>query len=223
MIFNSFPKTFKLHLMKNENILILLAFIFATSSIFGQSRKELKKSTQEFRAEYKADFLEENRSPFYDHKENLQYLRFFKPKKKFRVKATFTRTPDEVPFEMATYSGMIKPYIKYGMLSFELKGKKQRMAVYQSLRLREIEEFKDYLFIPFKDFTNGEKTYGGGRYIDLKTGDIQNNELILDFNQCYNPWCAFSDGYNCPVPPLENHLQVAIKAGEKNFAKAVKH
>lgn len=206
-----------------KKIIVLAILTFATSFIFAQSRKALKKATNAFRAEYKADFLKENRSPFYEHKENLAYLRFYKPKKKYRVKATFTRTPDAISFEMATYSGMVKPYIKYGILTFEIKGKKHDISVYQSLRLREMDEYKDYLFVPFKDFTNGEKTYGGGRYIDLKMGDIQNNEVILDFNQCYNPWCAFSDGYNCPVPPLENHLQLAIKAGEKKFAKAVKH
>ena len=85
--------------------------------------------------------------------------------------------------------------------------------------LQKMEQYKDYLFIPFMDHTNGETTYGGGRYFDVMIGDIMDDKLVLDFNICYNPYCAFSDGYNCPVPPKENHLEVAIKAGEKMFNK----
>lgn len=188
-----------------------------------KSCKVFKKETKEFREAYKADFLEEERSPFYKHPENLDHIRFYKPKRKYQTQATFKRTSDAKPFDMATYSGKIKPYIKYGTLTFKIKGKEQTLAVYQSIRLREMEEYKDYLFIPFKDITNDEQTYGGGRYIDLKMSDIQNNEVVLDFNKCYNPWCAFSDGYNCPVPPFENHLGIPIKAGEKQYGKKVVH
>ena len=74
---------------------------------------------------------------------------------------------------------------------------------------------KDHLFVPFKDWTNGEESYGGGRYIDLKTGDITDGKITIDFNKCYNPWCAYSDGYNCPIPPVENHFELKIEAGEK--------
>jgi uncharacterized protein (DUF1684 family) len=79
-------------------------------------------------------------------------------------------------------------------------------------------QYKDYLYLPFKDFTNGESTYGGGRYLDFKMSDIQENQtIIIDFNKAYNPYCAYSDGYSCPIPPSENHLQVFIEAGEKNI------
>jgi uncharacterized protein (DUF1684 family) len=58
--------------------------------------------------------------------------------------------------------------------------------------------------------------------MDFKTGDINDNILILDFNKCYNPWCAYSDGFNCPVPPRENHLKMEVTAGEKGYLKKVK-
>jgi uncharacterized protein (DUF1684 family) len=79
------------------------------------------------------------------------------------------------------------------------------------------------LFLPFQDETNGDDTYGGGRYMDLKITDIRDNRITLDFNKCYNPWCAYSDGYNCPVPPKSNHLPIEVKAGEKMFKGAYKH
>jgi uncharacterized protein (DUF1684 family) len=80
-------------------------------------------------------------------------------------------------------------------------------------------KYKNYLFVPFKDMTNGKETYGGGRYLDLETTDIQNDSVILDFNKAYNPYCAYSNGYSCPIPPKENHLAVSIEAGEKTFGK----
>ena len=80
-------------------------------------------------------------------------------------------------------------------------------------------QYRDYLFIPFKDLTNEDATYGGGRYIDAKTTDITSGEMILDFNKSYNPYCAFSDAYSCPIPPDENHLNIKIEAGEQEFAK----
>ncbi len=81
--------------------------------------------------------------------------------------------------------------------------------------------YKDHLFLPFTDLTSGEESYGGGRYIDLETTGIINNRLVIDFNKAYNPYCTYSDGYNCPIPPRENDLPVAIRAGEKAFAKPV--
>ena len=88
-------------------------------------------------------------------------------------------------------------------------------------------EYQDYLFLPFKDLSNGNQTYGGGRYLDFRQGDIHEKAgeswLILDFNKCYNPYCAFSDGYNCPVPPQENHLPMAVDAGERQFKGEKKH
>ena len=72
-------------------------------------------------------------------------------------------------------------------------------------------EYKDYLFIPFTDATNGAETYEGGRYIDLTIPAT--DKITLDFNKAYHPYCAYTDGYNCPIPPQENHVPVRIEAG----------
>jgi len=125
---------------------------------------------------------------------------------------------EQKPFEMATYSGVTKPYIKYGELLFEIPGKgTQRINVYQSLKALKLPQYKDHLFIPFKDLTSGESTYDGGRYIDIKLSDIKKGIVYLDFNKAYNPWCAYSEGYSCPIPPAENTLNIAIEAGELTF------
>ncbi len=201
-----------------KNIFILF-FLISCCSLNAQSKKSVKKSTKEFRTHYKADFLKSERSPFYNKEAELKNLRFFRPKKKYQVECTFHRTPDEKPFDMATYSGKLKQFIKFGVLTFKLDGKQYHLAVYQNMKYKKISP--ESLFLPFKDLTSNKKTYGGGRYIDLKMTDIIGNKVILDFNKAYNPWCAFSGGYNCPVPPKENHLPVAIKAGEKK-PKAMK-
>jgi len=80
-----------------------------------------------------------------------------------------------------------------------------------------IPAYADHLFLPFKDATNGEESYGGGRYIDLKASSIKDDKMAVDFNKTYNPWCAYSDGYNCPIPPIANHLDASLMAGEAKY------
>jgi len=194
--------------------------VFLIFWISAAQAQSFKKDVKAYRENYKADFLKEEHSPFYGKEADLKYLKFYKPKKKYKVECSFERTPKEESFDMATYSGKTKKFVKYGVLSFKLNGQDLKLAVYQNLMLQKMEQYKEYLFIPFKDLTNSETTYGGGRYFDIMISDIKDDKLTLDFNKCYNPYCAFSDGYNCPVPPKENHLEVAIKAGEKAYAKS---
>ena len=73
----------------------------------------------------------------------------------------------------------------------------------------------EHIFIPFADSTSGEDTYGAGRYLEL--GEIKNDRVVIDFNYAYNPYCAYSIDFSCPLPPAENYLAVAIEAGEKNY------
>lgn len=176
-------------------------------------------SIHRWRQHYKEEFLADAHSPL--KAADTGFLRFFEPDAAYNVVAVFTATPSAKSFDMATHSGKTKKYRQYGTLRFEISGKPYTLAVYQGLDLIKNPELKDYLFIPFNDLTNYEETYGGGRYIDLRTGDIVKGQVQLDFNKCYNPYCAFAGGYSCPIPPDENKLQVAIRAGEKNFGREV--
>ena len=181
------------------------------------AQSDYKKSITEHREKYKADFLKEERSPL--KAEDLSYLDFYEATEKYRVSCQFKATKGGEPFEIPTSSGKTKTYAKFGQLTFKIEGKKHRLAVYRSLAHRNHPIYKDYLFVPFKDATSGNKTYGGGRYLDLRMGEFGEDELVLDFNKAYNPYCAFSTGYSCPIPPEENHLSIKIEAGEKNFLK----
>ena len=178
------------------------------------------KSIKTHRKTYKKDFLSNEHSPLL--KQDLKSLNFYPPKARYRVTADFTRTPDAEEFAMATVSGVNQAYIKYGTADFTLEGKKLQLAIYKNLRLARMPMYKDHLFMPFKDLTNGDETYGGGRYLDLKISEIKNGKIVLDFNKVYNPYCAYSDGYSCPVPPRENHLDFAVRAGETRFTGVYK-
>ena len=166
---------------------------------------------KEFRSKDESPLKEEDFAEF-------KGLNYFPENKKFVVKARFTRTSDEKYFQMPTSSGKSKKFVKYGVLSFKINGKVQTLSIYQADTevLKKYPEYADLLFVPFKDLTNGSETYGGGRYIDIKTPT--SDELTLNFNLAYNPNCAYgSDRYNCPIPPKENFLQTKIEAGEKIY------
>ena len=103
--------------------------------------------------------------------------------------------------------------MRYGYFEFQVGSKDCRLQVY---RLEDSAARGASLFVPFRDSTSGQETYGAGRYIDLK----ENTSGIydLDFNRAYNPSCAYNSTYSCPVPPAENTLKVAIRAGEKKYS-----
>ncbi|MFT2009929.1 DUF1684 domain-containing protein [Pontibacter sp. 13R65] len=138
---------------------------------------------------------------------------FFPVNLSYRVQAKFIRTENEAVFRMKTSTDRLPEYVKYGEAVFELEGKSYKLSIYQNIALHKTEQYKNHLFLPFTDLTNGHQTYGGGRYLDLSipAGDI----ILIDFNKAYNPYCAYSPRYSCPVPPRENHLNTPIVAGIK--------
>lgn len=146
-------------------------------------------------------------------REKFTGLTFFPTNYQACVLARFVRDSSRAPFPMPTSTARRPLYQKYGELHFTLGGQALRLLVYQSLDLKQKPGFQDYLFIPFTDQTNGHTSYGGGRYLDMRLGQIRGGYAVLDFNQAYNPFCAYSPVYSCPVPPIENRLPVAIQAG----------
>jgi uncharacterized protein (DUF1684 family) len=152
-------------------------------------------------------------------KDDRKYISFYPVNKQYRVVAAFKRIKDVIGFDMITSSGQKQKYFQFGLLTFKLKDTVAHLYIYQSERLMRQEKYKDYLFVPFGDATSGFTSYGGGRYLDFIIGDIQNNKLAIDFNKAYNPYCAYTSGYNCPIPPKENLLPIAVNAGEKNYGK----
>ncbi len=198
-----------------QTILILLAM--APLSLLAQSHKE---DVAKFRQHYKEEFLTDKNAPL--KAADTGYLRFYKPDENYKTTAMVILNTPAKSFKIQTHTGKEKEYKEYAVLVFKLKGKLTRLHAYQSTSWEKSEQYKDMLFIPFTDATNNKETFGGGRYIDLDIKDIKEGKIELDFNKCYNPYCAFAEGYSCPIPPRENSLDVAIKAGEKLFGKEIK-
>jgi len=174
---------------------------------------------QEFQDELNVEYRTPKTSPL-DSLTALHFTGhdFFPVDLSYRVTAILTVTGATPFFKMKTSSQKFADYRVYGMLAFSLKGKLFEVPVYQSQRLLGVEKYKDYLFFPFTDLTNGTLTYTAGRYISLSIPK-DGNTLTIDFNQAYNPFCAYADGYSCPIVPAENHMDVEVLAGVKYQAK----
>ncbi|HZV71996.1 MAG TPA: DUF1684 domain-containing protein [Saprospiraceae bacterium] len=176
------------------------------------------KEISEYRQEYKSEFLKDPRSPLKEA--DFDKLDFYPASEKARLTASFKATENAEPFDMPTYSGLTRKYRKWGEATFTWGNQNATLALFENLSLLSNPDFEDYLFLPFKDETNGVTTYGGGRYLNMSKADTEDGTIIIDFNKCYNPYCAYSDGFNCPIPPRENNLPFMVQAGEKNFKGA---
>lgn len=205
-----------------EIILIMKLFLSLLISVFcftscAQKKQAIKGET-DFQRELNAFYKDASKSPLKEaDRKDFVGLDFFKFDSTYIVTATFERFPDEKPFEMKTSTSRRPIYVKYGEVSFELKKKKYKLNIYQNTGLIDTEEYKDYLFLPFLDETNGLESYGGGRYMDARFP--KGNTMIIDFNQAYNPYCAYNDKFSCPIVPRENYLKTRIEAGVKTFGK----
>ncbi len=138
-------------------------------------------------------------------------LPYFEVSTIYRVLATFTPSNNKTVLQVPHTLNQTYDYTEAGTLSFQIDGKNMQLMSY--LRLGETGDSVD-LFIPFTDLTSGNTTYGGGRYLDITTS-LKSGKIWVDFNLAYNPYCAYNEEYSCPIPPKQNHLPVAINAGEK--------
>jgi len=130
----------------------------------------------------------------------------FDPAYKFTLEPTRRDTLE--PIEILTSSGISAWYLLWGHATVLFETGPWSLELY----VKEPDENPSSVFVPFKDLTNGSETYGGGRYLDAP---LENGTLTLDFNLAYSPFCAFGDGWTCPLPPRANWLSVKIRAGEK--------
>lgn len=151
-----------------------------------------------------ADVVDFHELDFFDFNPNCAITAKFKKIKKGEI------------IGFATSTSRIAKYREYGTLTFKHNGKKCKLTVYEPAVPNPA--YPGHLFLPFKDLSNGDSTYGGGRYLDLNKKDMS-KKVVLDFNYCYNPYCAYSDNYSCPVPPDCNYLNVEILAGVKAYGK----
>jgi len=170
-------------------------------------REELLNERQQ-----KDGFMARHReSPFVSGRVPFHELKYFPPDPKFRVIARLERapTPEEAYLRTNRDGEAVMRYL--GDLCFTLDGRELKLRLYHAG-----EGVGTSVFVPFRDATSGKESYGPGRYLTLELNE--NDEYELDFNRAFNPYCAYTDDFECGFPPAENDLPVAIRAGEKVWA-----
>ena len=163
-----------------------------------------------FRAEKDGFFRTSLDSPFHGDIESFHTLNYFDPDPSSRCEAKLQRFAEPNSIMLATSKGTRQLFNRVGYFDLNIAGAQVRITTYQSAGRDDPN-----LFLPFRDGTSGKESYGAARYLDLEVE--HNDEYVVDFNYAYNPYCAYSEDYVCPLPPQENWLKVQIRAGEKNY------
>jgi uncharacterized protein len=161
---------------------------------------------QNIRKEKDAYLKTDKDSPI-ENKADFAGLKYFEVNSDFKVTAKLDILTTGQKINIAMTGGETEEYEAFANATFELAGQKCALKIFKS------EDGS--LFLPFKDLTANKETYGSGRYLDLDMRMIKNQQIEIDFNRCYHPYCAYNHAFTCPVPPAENFVNVAIKAGER--------
>ena len=195
-------------------LFLFLIFLFSCNS--NKIESEKVNLTHPKHLELNAQYGDAQSSPLIeDDRKKFSSLNFFPENEDFKIMASYTLTPEEKPFAMPTSTDRRPIYRKYLQLNFEINGVKEELAAYRDQSVLNHPIQSRLLFIPFLDKTNGIESYGGGRYLDIEIPQGNSDSILIDFNACYNPYCAYNYKYSCPRPPLENVLDLRVEAGVK--------
>jgi len=161
----------------------------------------------EFRIQKDHFFEHDEHSPLtQEQRMGFNGLKYFPENPDLSFELEIHEFPEKKNIKIQTSTGDIQNYERFGKILFQVDGLDATLTVFSS---------HHGFFLPFVDAQAGKETYGAGRYLDPHL--LPNGKLLVDFNHAYNPYCAYNDLYSCPLPPVENRLDVAIKAGEKNY------
>jgi len=153
-------------------------------------------------------------SPFNrDSTVEFSALNYYEPDPVFLFKSKLFRYDPPDTVEILGTKGEIRQVIKEGFVKLDFEGTEHRVNIYKGFSRSGVA----YYSIWFTDKTTGDETYGVGRYIDFEMSENTDSVYAIDFNYAYNPYCAYSAKYSCPIPRKEDYLDFLIEAGEKNF------
>lgn len=203
--------------MKTKNIILILIVVVVVIGIFyslsgGETSEAYIEKIEQLRNEKNNSMQAGDESPFGDSIE-FRGLTYFPVDAKYRIHAKLTEIEQKKAVALPTSDGKQKSYLEYAYAEFELDGIKNKLLI---LEIMDMGPYRGTLFLAFADKTSAGETYGAGRYLDVKKVPGAAS-ITLDFNEAYNPYCAYNDNYSCPFPPKENILTVPIKAGEKTY------
>lgn len=202
--------------------LIILTISISTNLTFSQAISkekfaEYNDTIQKFRTGKNIKLMYDDASPLtLEQRKSFTGLNYFSADLEFYIEAELVKDDAPETIIMRTSTDRAPAYIKYGVINFKIDTFNLTLAVYQNKKMLDLSTDQNHLFVPFRDGTSGNETYGGGRYIDCEIPE-EGNILILDFNKTYNPYCAYNPKYSCVIPPEENRLSIRIEAGEKKF------
>ena len=142
-------------------------------------------------------------------------LRYFDPDPDYRVEAELREHGDPEEIVLETTQDGERRYRNVGEFRVRLADGGVTLQAYRA------PGHEDRLWVPLRDETNGDETYPAGRYLDLEDPDdrTKDGRWVLDFNEAYSPFCTYSGAYECPLVPMENRLDVAVRAGERTPEK----
>lgn len=179
--------------------------VFNDDQYAARLRKTRTEKDNNFRLVKGSPLSEEQRNTF-------DSLRYYAPDQAYRFEAQLEPFTQRDTVEMPLTDGKTDKYLRWGRASFILSKQEYKLTLFLKADGKD-----STLFVPFTDRTNGRGSYGGGRYLDATRPASGDTEIVLDFNAAYNPFCAYNDGFACPVPPQDNRLAVDIPAGEKAY------
>ncbi|WP_435196945.1 DUF1684 domain-containing protein [Natronomonas sp. EA1] len=191
-----------------------------------------RSEIEQYRGEKDDYFAEHPQSPLpREEREGFDGLAYFDPDPAYRVEAEVELVDEDDTITMETTADTEVEYERVARLHFELDGEEYSLVAYQ-----QADGQGASLFVPFRDKTTGQQTYGAGRYMEFEVGEarsasenasgersdpraegsIEDVETVtLDFNLAYHPFCAYNEAFACPLPPQENWLETVVEAGEK--------
>lgn len=195
-------------------IIAIFAYTLLQSSGETEDPQVYQQRIEQEREKKNASFRSGSDSPIpEDYRNSFNGLNYFPVNSQYRLQARLERMPRQEYIQIQTSTGSSENYLRWGWAHFQLGGQDLKLLI-----LRSASD-PDYLFIPFADETSARSTYGAGRYLEVQEPKGNSNKIELDFNQAYNPYCAYNEDYTCPLPPPTNLLPVAIEAGEKSYEK----
>lgn len=200
--------------MRQSKHILLYLSLLANLQLMAQN---YARNLNRERSNAKIELTQGERAPLKN--EDLIYIRHFQPDSTWILDGEVIFHSDTTSIPFATSSGKIKKFEKRAIIRFTRDKESFELSAYRNIQYRGNPEMESSLFIPFTDRSNGRNTYEGGRYLDISAKEIKDRKVRVDFNLCYNPYCAYSTGFNCPVPPAENRLTIEIPAGEQAFVK----
>ena len=164
---------------------------------------------EEFRIRKDEFFATDHHSPLTpQQRSEFRGLAYYDENPESSLEVEVEKFPHEDPIQIATSTGDVATYQKWGRFSVEIEGQKAELTIFRDLQRGD-------LFLPFVDSTSGSETYSVGRYVEMESS--HDGKVLVNFNHAYNPYCAYNENWNCPMPPLENRINVPIHAGEKSF------